>query len=196
MLSRLGVSQDGVMAFGPVLPTKAASVVRLMPDGTQWLVSDAMLDGGAARDPLRPLETDYSYLVTACSEVGTAYDLRGAREGRRRRRCHQLRQGCVRLHTAQIQRGVEPRLRASTELMDFADGGEAGGLPSRVHHWDRHPSRGRRRRPRSAQGRTTTRWTRWPAAMRWRGSATRTGAALCARLASGCLEASRATWRA
>lgn len=130
VLSGLDVSQDGVMAFGPVLPTKAASVVRLMPDGTQWLVSDAMLDGGAARDPLPPLETDYSYLVTAYSEVGTATTFEVPAR---------VAADAVAINFGRAASGFIPLkynvewsrdYELSTELMDFADGGEAGGLPT------------------------------------------------------------------
>lgn len=128
--SGLDVSQDGVMSFGPVLPTKAASVVRLMPDGAQWLVSDAILDGGAARDPLPPLETDYSYLVTAYSEVGTAttYEVPA-----------RVAADAVAINFGRAASGFIPLrydvewsrdYELSTELMDFADGGEAGGLPT------------------------------------------------------------------
>ena len=178
---------------GPVIPTESASVVRAMPDGTQWLVSDGMGDGEKARDPLPPLETGFS--------LSSPHTARSAPP--RRSRCPH---SCARTRLPSTSAGPRPASYRSNTTWSGA-----ATTSSRQSSWtsptearraacrprtqrDRHPSRGRCRRPRSA-GRTTTRWTRWPAAMRWRGSATRTGAARCARLASGCLEAFRATWR-
>lgn len=69
------VAADGTMELGAVLPTVSVSVVRMLADGTQWLVEDGMADGGAARDPLPPLNVAYSYLVTSYSEAGTATTL-------------------------------------------------------------------------------------------------------------------------
>ena len=64
--------EEGVLEIGTVLPTVSVSVVRQMPDGTQWLVADGLGDGQVARDPLPPLNTEFIYLVTSYSEVGTA----------------------------------------------------------------------------------------------------------------------------
>lgn len=69
------VAADGTMRLGAVLPTVSVSVVRMLADGTQWLVEDGLADGGAARDPLPPLNVAYSYLVTSYSEAGTATTL-------------------------------------------------------------------------------------------------------------------------
>ena len=48
------------------------SVVRLLPDGTQWLVADNLKDGQQALDRLPPLNVDFSYLVTAYAETGVS----------------------------------------------------------------------------------------------------------------------------
>lgn len=115
---------------GPVIPTESASVVRAMPDGTQWLVSDGMGDGEKARDPLPPLETGFKYLVTAYSEVGTATTVEVPAF---------VRADAVAINFGRAASGFIPLkydvewsrdYELSTELMDFADGGEAGGLPT------------------------------------------------------------------
>lgn len=61
-----------VIEIGDVLATKSVSVTRVLPDGSQWLVADNMASGQTARDPLPPLNVDYSYLVTSVSQYGTA----------------------------------------------------------------------------------------------------------------------------
>ena len=115
---------------GSVIPTESASVVRAMPDGTQWLVSDGMGDGEKARDPLPPLETGFKYLVTAYSEVGTATTVEVPAF---------VRADAVAINFGRAASGFIPLkydvewsrdYELSTELMDFADGGEAGGLPT------------------------------------------------------------------
>lgn len=63
---------DGILAIGDVLGTVSVSVSRLLLDGSQWLVEGDLGDGQSARDPLPPLNTDYTYMVTSYSEVGTA----------------------------------------------------------------------------------------------------------------------------
>lgn len=50
------------------------SVVRVLADGSQWMVADGLTDGQQCIDPLPPLNVDYSYLVTAyaATEVSSA----------------------------------------------------------------------------------------------------------------------------
>lgn len=128
--SGIEVVADGTIALGAVMPTESVSVVRLMPDGSQWLVSEGMADGETARDPLPPLETDFTYMVTAYSDVGTATTHEAAAR---------VAADAVAINYGPAASGFIP-LRCdvkwsrdyvlATELMDFADGGEAGGLPT------------------------------------------------------------------
>ena len=64
--------ERGVARMGDVAETVNVSVVRLLADGTQEVISDAMQDGYTAIDRLPPLNTDYKYLVTSYSAAGTA----------------------------------------------------------------------------------------------------------------------------
>lgn len=57
---------------GELPPPASFSVVRLLPDGSQWLVADALADGQQALDLLPPLNVDFSYLVTAYAETGVS----------------------------------------------------------------------------------------------------------------------------
>lgn len=66
------VNPDGSASLGDVLDTVDVSIIRVMPDGSQWLVGDGLGDGQTVRDPLPPLNTEYEYLVTSYSEAGTA----------------------------------------------------------------------------------------------------------------------------
>lgn len=52
--------------------TVGLSVIRVLPDGSQWLVADGLTDGQECIDPLPPLNVDYSYLVTAYAETGAS----------------------------------------------------------------------------------------------------------------------------
>lgn len=57
---------------GELPPPVSFSVVRLLPDGSQWLVADNLVDGQQALDRLPPLNVDYTYLVTAYAETGVS----------------------------------------------------------------------------------------------------------------------------
>lgn len=57
---------------GELPPPASFSVVRLLPDGSQWLVADSLVDGQQALDRLPPLNVDYTYLVTAYAETGVS----------------------------------------------------------------------------------------------------------------------------
>ena len=52
--------------------TVGLSVIRVLPDGSQWLVADGLTDGQECIDPLPPLNVDYTYLVTAYAETGAS----------------------------------------------------------------------------------------------------------------------------
>lgn len=57
---------------GELPPPVSFSVVRLLPDGSQWLVADNLVDGQQALDRLPPLNVDYTYLVTAYAKTGVS----------------------------------------------------------------------------------------------------------------------------
>lgn len=121
---------EGILEIGAVLPTVSVSVVRQLPDGTQWLVEDGLADGEVARDPLPPLNTDYIYLVTSYSEAGTAT----TREvpARVDSNLVALNYGTAASSFIGIPYNVEwSRDYASDwQGFHFADGGSSGGLPT------------------------------------------------------------------
>ena len=57
---------------GELPPPASFSVVRLLPDGSQWLVADNLVDGQQALDRLPPLNVGFTYLVTAYAETGVS----------------------------------------------------------------------------------------------------------------------------
>ena len=128
-----GASQteiEGILELGEVSPTVSVSVVRMLTDGTQWLVEEKMADGQFARDPLPPLNADYTYLVTAYSEVGTATTLEvpalvdapgiyALNFGPAAGICELL------WWNAELSEGHE----LAGSVYHFADGGAGGGLP-------------------------------------------------------------------
>lgn len=63
---------EGVAELGDVLPTVQVTVTRVLADGSQQVLDGDIGSGESARDVLPPLNTAYTYLVTAVSEVGTA----------------------------------------------------------------------------------------------------------------------------
>lgn len=121
---------DGTVAIGGVMPTVSASVVRVMPDGSQWLVAGDMADGETARDPLPPLCTDYKYVVTAFSETGTSISVEVPARVEASEVAINFGPAAARLITLAYDVEWSRDYELSTELMDFADGGEAGGLPT------------------------------------------------------------------
>lgn len=62
----------GCLAIGTVVPTVRLSVVRLLDDGYQEMLTDDLPSGHEVIDRLPPLNVDYTYLVTAYSAAGTA----------------------------------------------------------------------------------------------------------------------------
>lgn len=121
---------EGTVAIGGVMPTVSASVVRVLPDGSQWLVAGSMKDGETARDPLPPLCTDYKYVVTAFSEMGTSISIDVP--ARVEASAIAINYGAAAARFIPLMYDVELSrdYELATEFMDFADGGEAGGLPT------------------------------------------------------------------
>ena len=174
---------EGTVAIGGVMPTVSASVVRVLPDGSQWLVAGSMKDGETARDPLPPLCTDYKYVVTAFSEMGTSISHRRARKGGGIGARRKLRSCRCSLHTPRVRRRAEPRLRDLHRAHGLrrrrrgwrpADGVHHGlrfgeGLDQREDPRTRRPLAARRARPRAC-GRLGPRPGWRPRAVRDRGS--------------------------
>lgn len=106
------------------------SVVRVLADGSQWLVADGLTDGQQAIDPLPPLNVPFSYLVTAYAETGVssaageavtvdapgkyAYNFGSAAEV-----CEVL----------EYDASVSESFTLAGTAYHFADGGAGGGLP-------------------------------------------------------------------
>lgn len=120
----------GILELGDVSATSSVSVVRMLADGTQWLVEEGMASGAFARDPLPPLNVAYTYLVTAYSDVGTATTLEvparvdapgiyALNFGRAAATCELL------WWDAEMDEGHE----VAGTAYHFADGGAGGGLP-------------------------------------------------------------------
>lgn len=121
-----------VVAFGQeegAPDTDHVTVSRVLPDGTEWAFGGDLQSGSAARDPLPPLRTDFSYRVyahavsgvTSVTEVPARVDTWDW--------AYSFGQGaatCVRLSDDQSW-SVSPK--RGRELYHFADGGESGGLP-------------------------------------------------------------------
>ena len=128
--SGLTVDEDGAIRFGAVVPTEYVTVIRVTRDGSQWMAADRVNDGETARDPLPPLGTDYKYLVTAYSATGTASTLELPAH---------VEADAIAINYGPAAVGFVPlrcdvewsrSYELSTTLMDFADGGESGGLPT------------------------------------------------------------------
>ena len=66
---------DGAAEIGDTAATESVDVVRVMPDGSQWVVADGMADGESCIDPLPPINTGYSYLVVAHAQSGAVSTL-------------------------------------------------------------------------------------------------------------------------
>lgn len=128
--SGLEAAAGGTVEFGGVMATESVSVTRVAPDGGRWLVAAGVEDGSAVRDPLPPLGTPFRYLVTAYGDIGTATTLELPVT---------IDADAVAINFGRAASGFIPLkydvewsrdYELSTELMDFADGGEAGGLPT------------------------------------------------------------------
>lgn len=62
----------GMLGIGAVVPTVRLSVSRMLEDGSQEMLIDALPSGHDVIDRLPPLNVDYTYLITAYSAAGTA----------------------------------------------------------------------------------------------------------------------------
>lgn len=110
-------------------PTASFDVVRVSPDGSRWTVASGLTDSQQAIDPLPPLNVDFTYDVVANSEMDTQSVLSVP---------FHIRTGAVAFNfgasaniceTFAYDHDWSHSVARSTALYDFADGGEAGGLP-------------------------------------------------------------------
>lgn len=110
--------------------TDALSVTRVLADGSRWLVADGMQDGEQAIDPLPPLNTAYSYEVTASTAAGSIVTASvPQRIDSRGRMALNFGQAASVAHVMGANSKVSYDESADGELYHFADGGESGGLP-------------------------------------------------------------------
>lgn len=105
------------------------SVVRILPDGSQWLVADGLTDGQQCIDPLPPLNVDYSYLVTAYAETGVSSALTVPARVDAVLAAFNFGDAAATCELARLDPSWAHSPKRSGTLYHFADGGEAGGLP-------------------------------------------------------------------
>lgn len=121
------VASDGNEPDKPA--TVSISVVRLMPDGTQWMVADGLRSGEGCIDPLPPLNLGYEYLVTAYSEIGTAATLHLPAKVETGLVAFNFGPSAGIVETMRYDPSWSRQVSRKVKLYDFADGGAAGGLP-------------------------------------------------------------------
>lgn len=105
------------------------SVVRILPDGSQWLVADGLTDGQQCIDPLPPLNVDFSYLVTAYAETGVSSALTVPARVEAVLAAFNFGDAAATCELARLDPSWSHSPKRSGTLYHFADGGEAGGLP-------------------------------------------------------------------
>lgn len=105
------------------------SVVRVLPDGSQWLVADGLGDGQECIDPLPPLNVDFSYLVTAYAETGVSSALTVPARVEAVLAAFNFGDAAATCELARLDPSWSHSPKRSGTLYHFADGGEAGGLP-------------------------------------------------------------------
>lgn len=105
------------------------SVVRILPDGSQWLVADGLTDGQGCIDPLPPLNVDFSYLVTAYAETGVSSALTVPARVEAVLAAFNFGDAAATCELARLDPSWSHSPKRSGTLYHFADGGEAGGLP-------------------------------------------------------------------
>lgn len=105
------------------------SVVRILPDGSQWMVADGLTDGQQCIDPLPPLNVDYSYLVTAYAETGVSSSLTVPARVDAVLAAFNFGDAAATCELARLDPSWSHSPKRSGTLYHFADGGEAGGLP-------------------------------------------------------------------
>ncbi len=121
------VASDGNEPDKPA--TVSISVVRLMPDGAQWMVADGLRSGEGCIDPLPPLNLGYEYLVTAYSEIGTAATLHLPAQVETGLVAFNFGPSAGTVETMRYDPSWSRQVSRKVKLYDFADGGAAGGLP-------------------------------------------------------------------
>ena len=105
------------------------SVVRVLADGSQWMVADGLTDGQQCIDPLPPLNVDYSYLVTAYAETGVSSALSAPARIVSATSAFNFGDAAATCELARLDPSWAHAPKRSGTLYHFADGGEAGGLP-------------------------------------------------------------------
>lgn len=105
------------------------SVVRVLADGSQWMVADGLTDGQQCIDPLPPLNVDYSYLVTAYAETGVSSSLTAPARVDAALAAFNFGDAAATCELARLDPSWSHSPKRSGTLYHFADGGEAGGLP-------------------------------------------------------------------
>lgn len=105
------------------------SVVRVLADGSQWLVADGLTDGQGCIDPLPPLNVDFSYLVTAYAETGVSSALTVPARVEAVLAAFNFGDAAATCELARLDPSWSHSPKRSGTLYHFADGGEAGGLP-------------------------------------------------------------------
>lgn len=109
--------------------TVGLSVIRVLADGSQWLVADGLTDGQECIDPLPPLNVDYSYLVTAYAETGASSALTVPARVDAVLAAFNFGDAAAVCELARLDPSWSHSPKSSGTLYHFADGGEAGGLP-------------------------------------------------------------------
>lgn len=109
--------------------TSSLTVERQLPDGTRWTVGANLADGEECIDPLPPLNLDYQYLVTASTEAGAAATANVDARVESNAAAFNFGNDASTCELLRLDPSWSRSPSIATELYDFADGGEAGGLP-------------------------------------------------------------------
>lgn len=109
--------------------TSSLTVERQLPDGTRWTVGADLSDGEECIDPLPPLNLDYQYLVTASTEAGAAATTNVDARVESNAAAFNFGSDASTCELLRLDPSWSRSPSIATELYDFADGGEAGGLP-------------------------------------------------------------------
>lgn len=106
------------------------SVVRILPDGSQWMVADGLTGGQQCIDPLPPLNVDFSYLVTAYAETGVSSALTApARVDAPGLYAYNFGDAAGVCEVFEYDASVSESFTLAGTAYHFAYGGEGGGLP-------------------------------------------------------------------
>ena len=109
--------------------TSSLTVERQLPDGTRWTVGANLSDGEECIDPLPPLNLDYQYLVTASTDAGAAATTNVDARVDSTAAAFNFGPDASTCELLRLDPSWSRSPSITTELYDFADGGEAGGLP-------------------------------------------------------------------